>query len=185
MELFTTFPLTVSMAVGVCGQILIMAERPTAIMLKVVAPAIKTADPLAQVWVGGLLLNSPLTTEAGEGRPELFLQGVLAAAVSNDFSYFDVVPYHAYSLYNNQNIDYDNGDATSPWYGDTWGGAIRGKARFLTDLMNDYGVQKPLFVGEVSFGCPQSVPVCASPTDAFFQMQASHLVRMQQSARGE
>jgi hypothetical protein len=148
-------------------------------MLKIVTPAIKAADPLSQVWVGGLLLNSPMTDEPGEGRPELFLQGILEAGIGTDYSYFDVVPYHVYAFYNGQDIDYDNGDANSPWYGDTWGGAIKGKARFLKEQMDAYGVQKPLFVNEVGFGCPESSSICNPPEAAFFQMQASHLVRVQ------
>ena len=157
-------------------------------MLQVVTPLIKVADPLAQVWVGGLLLNSPMTVAPGEGRPELFLQGILQAGVGTDYSYFDVVPYHAYSIYRGKNLegkffDYDDGDVNSPWFGDTWGGAVLGKARFLREIMGAYGVQKPLFVDEVSLTCPQEFfPVlCDSDLplfDDFLQIQASHLVRV-------
>jgi hypothetical protein len=152
-------------------------------MLKIVTPAIKIADPLAQVWVGGLLLNRPNTVLPGHGRPELFLQGILEAGKGTDFSYFDVVPYHSYNIYTGKAFDYDNGDVNSPWYGDTWGGSIKGKARFLQELMNAYGVQKPLFVNEVSLTCPvEYSPSLCDPLlpafDAFMQMQASHLVRV-------
>jgi hypothetical protein len=150
-------------------------------MLKIVTPAIKAVDPLAQVWVGGLLLNSPMTNQPGEGRPELFLQGILEAGIGTDYSYFDLVPYHTLNNYTGQAFDYDNADANSPWHGDTWGGVIKGKARFLREIMNAYGVQKPLFVNEISLTCPGEFypSLCNPPVEAFLQMQANHLVRVQ------
>jgi hypothetical protein len=150
-------------------------------MLKIVTPAIKSEDPLAQVWVGGLLLNSPITTEPGKGRPELFLQGILEAGIGTDYSYFDLVPYHALTNYTGQTFDYDNGDVNSQWYGFSWGGVIKGKAKFLRDIMNTYNVQKPLFVNEISLACPVEFfpSLCNPPVDAFLQMQANHLVRVQ------
>jgi hypothetical protein len=149
-------------------------------MLKIVTPAVKTEDPLAQVWVGGLLLNSPNTTTPGHGRPELFLRGILEAGVGTDYSYFDVVPYHTYTIYNGEPYDFDNGQVSSPWYGNTWGGAIKGKAKFLREIMSPYGVQKPLFVDEISLTCPEEFfpSLCNPPVDTFWQMQASHLVRV-------
>lgn len=152
-------------------------------MLKIAGPAIKAADPLAQVWVGGLLLNNPNTTIPGEGRPELFLKGILEAGIGSDYPYFDVVPYHTYTIYNGRDIDYDNGNTDSPWFGDTWGGVIKGKATYLRSIMSDYGVQKPLFVDEISLICPvEYFPSACNPLDenfdAFLQMQASHLVRV-------
>jgi hypothetical protein len=151
-------------------------------MLKVVTPAIKAADPLAQVWVGGLLLDVPNTVVPGHGRPELFLRGILQAGIGTDFSYFDVVPYHAYTTYNGKETDYDNADTRSPWVTDpAWGGIIRGKARFLRQLMNEAGVQKPVFVNEMSLTCPDEYfPVlCDPPVEDFYRMQANHLVRAQ------
>jgi hypothetical protein len=149
-------------------------------MLKIATPAIKTADPLAQVWVGGLLLNSPNTTNPGYGRPELFLRGILEAGVGTDYSYFDVVPYHAYTYYKGQAIDYDNGVANSPWYGETWEGSIKGKTKFLREIMAPYGVQKPLFVDEISLTCPEEwFSFCKPPDENFLQAQANHLVRVQ------
>lgn len=150
-------------------------------MLKIVTPAIKAADPLAQVWVGGLLLNSPNTTAPGEGRPELFLQGILEAGAGTDYSYFDLVPYHTYTIYTQLDVDYDNDNDGSPWYGEQWGGAVRGKARFLREIMDAYGVQKPLFVNEISLLCAEEYfpLLCNPPVEAFLQMQANHLVRVQ------
>ena len=150
-------------------------------MLKIVAPAIKAADPLAQVWVGGLLLNSPMTDVPGEGRPELFMRGILEAGMGTDYAFFDVLPYHAFTIYTGETIDYDNGNVNSPWYGDTWGGVIQGKAKYLRDLMSTYEVQKPLFVNEISLTCPEEFfpALCNPPGEAFLEMQADHLVRAQ------
>jgi hypothetical protein len=49
--------------------------------------------------------------------------------------------------------------------------------------MNAYGIQKPLFVNEVSLTCPDAFfPSLCDPLlpefDAFMQLQASHLVRV-------
>jgi hypothetical protein len=157
-------------------------------MLKIVSPAIKIEDPSAQVWVGGLLLNSPNTTTPGHGRPEFFLRGILEAGVGTDFSYFDMVPYHAYTTYDGIESDYDNADSRSPWEADPiWGGIIQGKARFLRQIMDEYGVKKPLFVNEISLTCaPEFNPdLCNPPGEAFYQMQANHLVRAQVRGLGE
>jgi hypothetical protein len=154
-------------------------------MLKVVTPAIKAADPQAQVWLGGLLLDSPLTTAPGNGRPELFLQGILEAGIGTDYSYFDVVPYHTYTNYrtkvNAQEFDYDNDNELSPWYGGTWGGAILGKAKFLRQTMNAYGVQKPLFVNEISLTCVSewNPALCDPLSEGYLQAEANHLVRVE------
>lgn len=148
-------------------------------MLKVVTPVIKAADPLAQVWIGGLLLNSPNTTTPGHGHPEFFLKGILQAGRGTDYSYFDMVPFHTYNIYNGRTYDYDNGDVQSPWY--ALGGSVKGKATFLRQLMVPYVVQKPLFVNEISLTCPEEYfpQLCSPPVDAFLEMQANHLVRVQ------
>jgi hypothetical protein len=150
-------------------------------MLKIVTPAIKAADPSAQVWIGGLLLDRPFTQDIDDGRPELFLQGILVAGLGTNYAYFDVVPYHAYTTYNRKEPDYDTADSRSPWVIDPqWGGIIRGKAKFLRQLMSAYGVQKPLFINEISLTCPEEwFTFCNPPEEAFYQAQANHLVRAQ------
>jgi hypothetical protein len=144
-------------------------------MLKVVTPAIKAADPLAKVWIGGLLLASPHTTDRRFGRPELFLAGILEAGAA---PYFDVVPYHWYPSYGQVKVDYDYGSGNE-W--DALGGGVVGKARYLRELMRQYGVDKPLFLNEISFTCPNDVwgsfPWCKSPDQQFFELQSNILVR--------
>lgn len=141
-------------------------------MLKVVSPAIKAVDPEAKVLIGGLLLSSPETTDPDLGRPELFLQGILEAGAA---SYFDILPYHAYPSYTGAEIDYDNEQAV-PWK--PLGGWTLGKARYLRDLMSDYGVNKPLHLNEVALSCNPDWFDCTPPIDpVFFDAQANFLVR--------
>jgi hypothetical protein len=143
-------------------------------MLKVVTPAVKAADADAQVWIGGLLLDRPLTQEAGKGRPELFLQGILEAKAA---PYFDVVPYHSYPPYFNKVIDPDN-PTSGAW--ESWGGMAAGKARYLQQLMARYGVTKPLMLNETALTCPETSPYstwCTPPSAEFYRMQAIYLIR--------
>lgn len=141
-------------------------------MLKAVTPAIKAADPTAQVLVGGLLLATPETTDPGYGRPELFLQGILEAGAA---PYFDILPFHAYGLYGGAEVDYDNQQPGDPWT--TLGGRTLGKALYLRGLMEDYGVQKPLHVNEMALGCNPDWQICDPPPPEFYEAQADFLVR--------
>lgn len=144
-------------------------------MLKAVAPAIRAADPSAKIWFGGLLLDSPNTTEPNRGRPELFLQGALEAGAG---PYFDILPYHAYTPYLNLLVDPDNPPG-SQWH--SLGGRVLGKARFLRTIMQAYGVDKPLFLNETALMCPDDYfpfkSWCSPPQDSFYAMQAIYLVR--------
>jgi hypothetical protein len=144
-------------------------------MLKVVAPAIRAANPAAKIWFGGLLLDSPNTSEPGRGRPELFLQGALLAGAA---PHFDILPYHAYTPYLNKIVDPDNPPGTQ-WV--SRGGRVLGKARFLRELMQPFGVDKPLFLNETALMCPdQELPYsawCNPPQVSFYSMQANYLVR--------
>lgn len=140
-------------------------------MLKVAGEAIKGEDSMARVWIGGLLLDTPNTTNPYRGKPELFLQGILEAGAA---PYFDIVPYHSYPPYINQRIDHDNAIG-GPW--DAWGGGYVGKARYLRQLMSQYGVDKPVFLNETGLMCPSYYTWCDPPDEQFFQMQADHVVR--------
>ena len=140
-------------------------------MLKVVGAAIKAEDPAAQVWIGGLLLDRPNTTDPAKGKPELFLQGILEAGAA---PYFDVVPYHSYPPYLNGAFDHDNAIG-GPW--DSWGGGYVGKARYLRQLMSQYGIEKPVFLNETGLMCPDYYEWCTPPDAEFYQMQANHIVR--------
>ena len=139
-------------------------------MLKVVYPAIKSADPAAVVWLGGLLLDRPLTSDPALGHPENFIKGVLASGAG---SAVDIIPYHAYAFFSNQMIDPDNGGG-SPWTAS--GGIFLGKARYLRQILAQYGVEKPLVINETALLCSGGAS-CSPPVPAFYEMQADYLVR--------
>jgi hypothetical protein len=154
-------------------------------MIIQVGAAIKAADPWAQVWLGGLLLDAPYPTGIYGEHPELFLAGVLRSGAA---PYFDVVPYHWYPSYGEQRvIDFDISSST--WM--TMGGGTVGKARYLRQQMQAYGVSKPVFLNETAFGCPYDIRYpdwfiwCKNPTEAFFDLQASYIVRSATRAYNE
>jgi hypothetical protein len=139
-------------------------------MLKVAGPAIKAADPQAQIWIGGLLLDRS-NSSGKTGRPELFLQGILEAGAA---PYFDAVAYHIYAYYRQPVVDFDTVDA---WVWKPWGGRLVGKARFLKQIMAQYGVDKPLVANEIGLlWCPSSSN-CPAPSADFENAQASFIVR--------
>jgi len=154
-------------------------------MLKVVGPAIKAEDHDAHVWIGGLLLASPNTTDPNLGKPELFLKGILEVGAA---PYFDIVPYHWYPSYFQLKIDYDNNTGVA-W--DAWGGGTLGKARYLRQLMQAYGVEKPVFLNETGLGCPNDWTVywyCIPPTypdSLFYEVQRDYIVRTATRALSE
>jgi hypothetical protein len=152
-------------------------------MLNVVTPAIKAADPQATVMIGGLLLDSPdsAASDPGMGTPERFLEGILEAGAASNF---DVVPFHAYPFFQGSGVDPDL--ENNKWA--EQGGMIRGKAQFLRNVMQRYGVEKPLFLNEASLLLYQSDPTAPLPEedelpDGFLQAQADHVVRLMDRAR--
>ncbi|MDQ4076485.1 MAG: hypothetical protein M3220_09595 [Chloroflexota bacterium] len=140
-------------------------------MVKVIGPTIKAADPAATVWLGGLLLYTYDTHWVSDpGKPEMFMKGILESGAA---PYFDVVTYHAYAPYGTEEpIDHE---LVGVW--EEWGGFVVGKARFLRQVMSEYGVDKPLVVTEISLMCPESYPFCEQPSEQFDQAQADHAVR--------
>jgi hypothetical protein len=147
-----------------------------------VGEAIKAADPLARVWIGGLLLGAPNATNPNEGHQELFFEGILRSGAA---PYFDIVPYHWYPSYGREQVrDFD---LLAPSW-ESWGGGTVGKARFLRQVMQAYGVSKPVVLNETSFGCPYDWPYvdwCYPPSEAFFDLQASYVVRTATRAYNE
>lgn len=146
-------------------------------MLKVVTPAIRAADPSAKVITGGLLLARPVPNP-GEGHPERFLEGILAAGAA---PHFDMVAYHAYPSYVGINFDYDQ--MPSPWQ--SLGGWTLGKARFLRQTMANFGVSKPLFLNETALNCNPNYYGCDPAPPQFFEAQANFLVRTFTRGRSE
>ena len=140
-------------------------------MIKVVSQAIKAADPMATVWLGGLLLSAPETNNPLIGKPELFLKGVLEAGAA---PFFDVVGYHWYPPYLNMVVDHDL--YRDDW--SDWGGGTIGKAQFLRQIMDEYGVDKPVVLNETGLMCVESSYYCNPlPVSSFYEMQADFLIR--------
>jgi hypothetical protein len=116
-------------------------------MLKKAYPAIKAADPDAQVLIGGLLLDcDPNNPPPGKDcRDSKFLEGILR---NGGGAYFDIVSYHAYTYYVGgpnpiRNVNWSNSVTTVPE-----------KTAFLRQVLADYGYQnKPLLNTEVALLC--------------------------------
>jgi hypothetical protein len=140
-------------------------------MLKVVGKAMKEENPEARVWVGGLMAHPPDATNPRNGEPDKFLYGILEAGAA---PYFDVVPFHGHLGYYNVYMDSDT-DLSGPWI--EWGGGIRGKTQYLTQVMASYGVTKTLFLNELGVGCPDKYDFCNPPPEEFYQYQAEMGVR--------
>lgn len=149
-------------------------------MLKAVSPKIKAEDFRARIWIGGLLLDSPDSDSnpqcdiPGHCRSELFFEGIL---VSGAAPYFDILPYHWHRTYysspDGKQIDYDL--MYHAWT--DWGGGSVGKARFLRQLMSQYGVEKPVVLNEIALRCQNWKPDCIPLEDDFYQAQANFLIR--------
>ncbi|PDV97330.1 cellulase family glycosylhydrolase [Candidatus Chloroploca asiatica] len=145
-------------------------------MLKAVAPAVRRANPQAQIIIGGLLLDRPVTTDPTQGKPERFFEGVLRAGAADAF---DILAFHGYpSFAGRYPVDHDV-QANSVWT--PLGGVTLGKARFLREVMSRYGVNKPLWLNETSLLCTN----CPDPLiQIFYIAQADHVVRVIARAAG-
>ena len=105
-------------------------------MLKVVYPAIKAADPEAQVLVGGLLLDCDPENESVscDQKPSLYLKGILESTAGDSF---DGVSFHSYDFYNNQLGAFGNANWQS--FSISTGPVIKAKATYLETLLASYG----------------------------------------------
>lgn len=116
-------------------------------MLKQIYPAIKNANPEAQVVVGGLLMPcDPVQHWYSDHCPmSYFLRGILHVGAG---SAFDILNFHAYSHYNpnRSNMIQMERNAINWW--SNRGGEVEGKLRFVNEIMAQYGVSKPIFLSE-------------------------------------
>jgi hypothetical protein len=145
-------------------------------MLKTAYPAIKAADPQAQVLIGGLLLDcDPTHPPAGKDcKPAKFLEGILRNGGGN---YFDIVSFHGYPQYNGSSSNlgglyYD--EHFPSW--ESRGGVVLGKVDFIREVLADYGFVKPVMHTEGSLICPESNPSCNPPPEDFYESQADYVV---------
>jgi len=103
-------------------------------MLKVAYPAIKAADPQAQVLLGGLLMDcDPNNPPAGKDcTMSKFLEGILLAGGGDSF---DLANFHAYTYW-------DFGRGLGYMGNANWPGSVTAvpeKVRFLRSVLAQYG----------------------------------------------
>ncbi len=142
-----------------------------AAMLKAAYPAIKAADPRAQVILGGLLLDCAPDRPLANGQPcraGRFFEAILRAGGGE---YFDIVAYHAYGYFS-PNRDPDR---ERPNWSDR-GGATLGKAEYLRATLARYGYAKPLMMNEGSLLCYRSSPTCRP--NGFEEAKADAVLRL-------
>ena len=155
-------------------------------MLKVVYPAIKAADPRAQVLVGGLLLDCDPNIRPQSCQPANFLEGILRA--EGGASAFDGVSFHAYDYYgelNGQRLYVNPGWCSAStlatslnfsWCNAsnaTLGPSTIAKARFIKDTLSRYSVSnKYLMNTEMAL-----LFITNTTTVNFENMKADYLVQ--------
>ncbi len=129
-------------------------------MLKSAYPAIKAADPQAQVLLGGLLLDhSPSFKDDNVPR---FLEGILREGGG---PYFDIVSFHAYTYYRGNIGRMGNLNWSS------LGTAIPEKVDFVRSVLRNYGFEnKPLINTE-------SALLCSEPINECLETQAMYIPR--------
>ena len=152
-------------------------------ILKAAYPQMKSANPQAQVLVGGLLLDcdpvNPPEAQPGSGQlkdctPARYLEGALAAGAG---AYFDGISYHAYDYYAQKLGEYRNPNWNSAW--NSTGPTLIAKANYLRSLLNLYGITgKYLMNTEAALLCGRdgSEPECQSEdyqlTKSYFLAQS-------------
>jgi len=144
-------------------------------MLKVAYPAIKAANPKAQVLIGGLLLDcDPRYPPPSGCLAGKFFEGMLIEGAG---PYFDYVSFHGYAYWTDQlndTITYNLYLDQNHWKWYHNGGVLIGKIAFLRDMMQSYGINKPIFnseTGLIGYSDPSWVP-----PDRFYQDQATYVI---------
>ena len=141
-------------------------------MLKVVYPAVKSANPNAQVVVGGLLLDcdprgvgSGYCPDQNKRKPPRFMQGILA---NNGENFFDYVSFHGYPPYNPSLSPIQSEKDFPSWKSN--GGVVAGKISYLKSLTN-----KPLLhtEGGLLYNNPSYV---IDPNDDYQKAKADYVV---------
>lgn len=137
-------------------------------MLEVVFTRIKEADPLAQVLVGGLLLDCDPVNVCPQERSAKFLQGILN---NGGGAFFDGISYHAYDYYLGTAGQYFNDKWNSSW--DTTGPVGGVKASYLKSVLYDAGIpEKYLFNTEASVVCDEDCGEVFETTKAYYLAQS-------------
>lgn len=121
-------------------------------MLEKAYPAIKAANPDAQVLVGGFLLDcDPTNPPPGKTcTPGKFLEGILVNnGKYNGANYFDMISFHAYTFYQSDGTIVDENNPS-------WahrGGVVLGKVDFLKSVLDKYNAKKVILQTEGALVC--------------------------------
>jgi hypothetical protein len=132
-------------------------------MLKKAYPAIKAADPSAQVLIGGLLLDCDVANPppGKDCAPSRFLEGIVRGGGG---PYFDIVSYHAYAY----------GGTLGVMDNPNWPGAVTAipeKTAFLRKVLRQYGL------GDKRLMNTEAALQCGLDTDECFETQAMYIPR--------
>ena len=144
-------------------------------MLKQVYPAVKSANPFAQVLIGGLLLDCDprqpgvvgYCSDQNKALPGKFFEGIL---VNGGGSFFDYVSFHGYPTYQTGENPILSERGFPSWSAS--GGVVAGKINYLRSVMVAYGLEKPILHTEAAL----LLPVAGTPTPAFQQAKADYAV---------
>jgi hypothetical protein len=149
-------------------------------MLKVAYPAIKAADPQAQVLFAGLLLDcNPEHVEYCGGNLALrksiahFFEGALMDGAG---PYFDGISFHAYDYYGSGLGQYNNVGWNSAW--NTTGPVTLVKAAYLRSLLAKYNVAgKYLINTEVAILCGRTGQEAPCTTEEHARTVSAYIVQ--------
>jgi len=142
-------------------------------MLNKVYPAIKSVDSTAKVGIGGLLLDCDPTKDR-KCRSGKFFEGLIRSGLPNYGANFDFVSFHGYTPYSS------TGGLSLDENHPKWshrGGIVLGKLDYLRDVMEKYGIDKPILHTEGALTCSELNPTdCDPPGSDFFEAQADYVV---------
>jgi hypothetical protein len=139
--------------------------------LKALYPRVKQANPLAQVIIGGLLLDS----NSGSNQKQ-FLAGVLRHQDQNGNydgkNYFDGVAFHAYDIYGSQLGAYSNSNWGASW--NTTGPVLSVKAEFVKGVLASYNAADKYLMNTEA-----AVRLCnVPPNDNFNTTKAYYIAQL-------
>ncbi len=146
-----------------------------ATMLRYVYPAIKQADPTAQVIFGGLLLVCDPAISPDDCKAAKFLEGALR---NGGAPYFDILAYHSYPYWfqGPPNYEWD----LHQWLWNHRRGVFLGKLDYLREILTSYNVQKPIMMNEGGMMCGwdggSDYQRCLDGT--LYNVQSNYVVRL-------
>jgi hypothetical protein len=143
-------------------------------MLNVAYPAIKGADPYAQVGIGGLLLDCDPTVDSS-CKSGKFLNGIIReTGIHERGDNFDFISFHGYAAYSSASgLSLDENHPK-------WkhrGGVVLGKLDYIRHVLNAFHLEKPIYHTEGALLCPEyNTTDCTNPGSNFEEAQADYVV---------